>query len=102
MNKTYILGDIMSLDKNNDFISMVKSVVNKNFTANSTFISIDLKNGVIVDHFQKLIDFSDTGFNLLAAGRNIYIYGENLQITSYNKQMIYINGKINKIEIFEV
>ena len=102
MSKTYILGDIMSLDKNNAFISMVKSVVNKNFTANSTFISLDLKNGVIIDSFQKLIDFSDTCFNLLAAGRKIYIYGENLRITSYNKEMIYINGKINKIEIFEV
>ncbi len=92
----------MPLNKNNDFFRMVKSVTDRNFFANQTFISIDLKNGVIVDQFEKLIDFSDETFNLVAAGRNVYIYGENLKITSYSKTMIYVMGKINKIEIFEV
>ena len=80
----------------------VKTVADKSYNANPTFISIDLKNGIIVDQFQKLIDFTDSRLNLIAAGKNVYIYGENLKITSYSKTVIYISGKINKIEIFEV
>lgn len=91
----------MSL-KNSIFFQMVRSVTDKNYCANQTFISIDLKNGIIVDQFEKLIDFSAHCFNLTAAGRNVYIYGENLKITSYSKTMIYITGKISKVEIFEV
>ena len=88
--------------KNNDLISMVKTVADKSYNANPTFISIDLKNSIIVDQFQKLIDFTDSRLNLITAGKNVYIYGENFKITSYSKTVIYISGKINKIEIFEV
>lgn len=81
---------------------IIDSIFGKENSAVPTFISLDLKNGVIIDKFQKLIDFTDKSINLVAYNRNVYIYGENLRITSYSKAMIYITGAVHKIEIFEV
>ena len=92
----------MTFNKNKSFQTMLKAVMDKNYTANSTLISIDLKNGVIIDGFKKLVDFSEEIINVTAADKNIYIHGEMLQLTSFSKSAVYISGKITKIEIFEV
>lgn len=92
----------MLSEKKKNFKEMVHTVVDKTYIATPTFISIDINNGVVVESFKKLIDFTDKTVSISAADKNIYIYGEMLQITSFSKTTVYISGKVTKIEIFEV
>jgi len=88
--------------KNKEIKLMLKSVLDKNYLAKNTLISIDDDKGIIVDGFKELIDFTDKTLNLLARDKNIYIYGDNLIITSFKKSSLYISGEISKIEFYEV
>lgn len=88
--------------KNKEIKLMLKSVLDKNYLAKNTLISIDDDKGIIVDGFKELIDFTDKTLNLLARDKNIYIYGDNLKITSFKKSSLYISGEISKIEFYEV
>ena len=77
-------------------------MIDKNYIAVPTLMSIDLKNGLIAEGFEKLIDFNENTIHFLAKNRKIYINGTDLYMTSLSKTEVYIKGYISKIEIFEV
>lgn len=92
----------MIADKNRKIRSMIASVMDKSYTANRTLISLDLKDGLIVEGFKKLIDFSENSINFSANNKNIYVFGDNIYITSFSKNVVHIKGSVSRIEISEV
>ncbi len=87
---------------NSDIINAIKSMGDNGITAVSTFISIDCQNGMIIETFQKIIDYTRQKIVIMASDKYIYVYGENITVKSFSKSEIQLNGKIQKIEFFEV
>ena len=87
---------------NSDIINAIKSMGDNGITAVSTFISIDCQNGMIIETFQKIIDYTREKIVIIASDKCIYVYGENITVKSFSKSEIQLNGDIQKIEFFEV
>ena len=87
---------------NSDIINAIKSMGDNGITAVSTFISIDCQNGMIIETFQKIIDYTREKIVIMASDKYIYVYGENITVKSFSKSEIQLNGDIQKIEFFEV
>lgn len=93
----------MKIKKNSESILQVmKSVTDIENIANPTFLSLDLNGGLVVESFSKLLDYDNDKISISAAGKTIYIYGENMKITTFSKSVLHVQGSIIKIELFEV
>lgn len=95
------IGGIMK-KFNSEIIKAIKSMGNNGISAIPTFISIDSRNGMIIETFQKIIDYSREKIVVMASNKNICVYGENIIVKSFSKSEIQLEGKIQKIEFFEV
>ena len=87
---------------NSEIINAIKSMGNNGVAAVSTFISIDCQNGMIIETFQKIIDYTREKIVVMASNKYIYVYGENITVKTFSKSEIQLEGKIQKIEFFEV
>ena len=87
---------------NSEIVNAIKSMGNNGISAVSTFISIDCNNGMIIETFQKIIDYTSEKIVVMAGNKYIYVYGENITVKLFSKTEIQLEGKINKIEFFEV
>ena len=66
----------------------------------STSITIDVNGCVVLENFKRLVDYTNEMIALETKDKTVYIYGENLVLTSCNRYTAAVNGKIFKIEFF--
>ena len=62
----------------------------------------DINGTVIVEHFSKLVNYTDKEVSFVSKNKQIYVYGSALTIMYFSKSEMTIEGNIEKIEIFEV
>lgn len=80
----------------------LKSIAEKGNFAMPTLFSLDIQGHLVIEKFNKLLDYNAEIITLETAHKIVQIYGENLKIDSCSKDIICISGIINKLEIFEV
>ena len=85
-----------------NMLNAVKSITDNSIVRQNTFLALDISGNMSVENFKELLCYDEDKIALKAGEKQIYIYGEDLKVLSYNKYDINLNGKINKIEIFEV
>ena len=80
----------------------VDSSLAPNFEATPTFLFFDINGTVIVEHFSKLVNYTDKEVSFVSKNKQVYIYGNDLTIMYFSKSEMTVEGNIEKIEIFEV
>ena len=92
----------MKLNMAEIFGEKVKDVAGFGKSATPTFLFFDINGTVIVEHFSKLVNYTDKEVSFVSKNKQIYIYGSDLTIMYFSKSEMTIEGNIEKIEIFEV
>ena len=92
----------MKLKKDEKFGEKVMGVAGFGKGAIPTFLFFDINGTVLVEHFSKLINYTDKEIAFISKNKQIYIYGKDLTIMYFSKTEMTIEGKIEKIELFEV
>lgn len=66
----------------------------------STSIAIDVNGCVVLENFKRLVDYTNEMIALETKDKTVYLYGENIVLTSCNRYTAAVSGRIFKIEIF--
>ena len=92
----------MKLNMTETLGEKVKDVAGFGKTATPTFLFFDINGTVIVEHFSKLVNYTDKEVSFVSKNKQVYIYGNDLTIMYFSKSEMTVEGNIEKIEIFEV
>jgi len=78
---------------------IIQGITDDGYHASDTLITIDLNGCIIIDRFEKIIDYNRQCIAVQAARKSVTVSGENLVITNCDKSIIRIKGKITGIEL---
>lgn len=93
----------MKIKKQRESIAQAfKTIADKDINVVPTMLTLDVSGNLTIDGNGKFLNYDSGMISVNTQGKTIYIYGEELKITSYSKAGIYISGNIHSIEIFEV
>ncbi len=81
---------------------VVKSITDKEPNIVPTMVTLDVEGGMVIDGINSFLNYNSEMIAVNCGGKTIYIYGNDLKITSFSKSLIGIKGKIEKIELYEV
>ncbi len=88
--------------KKDGVVQAFRSIADKDISAVSTLLSVDINGNLIVESFRKLIEYDSNKISLDTGCKLVYIYGQNMKILTFSKAQLQIDGEITKIEFFEV
>ena len=92
----------MKFKKLTDTKTAITDIFSTKQKAVQTFMCIDVNGFLNIESSSKLLNCTDKEISFTAGKRQIYIHGNGLMVMSYTKNGMTIDGKIEKIEIYEV
>ncbi len=79
--------------------SIISGITDDNRSVSDTLITIDFGGCLIIDSFEKIIDYNRQCISVQAAGKGIEISGDNLVITGCDRNIIRIKGDISGLKL---
>ena len=92
----------MKLKKVEKITNTIKTIAGQGKSAIPTWLYFDINGYLVVESFSKLLNYTDEEIAFVSKYKQVYIYGSKLSILSFSKNEMIIQGKIGKIEFFEV
>ena len=81
------------------FKEMLEGITDVGFNLSDTMITIDFAGGVIIDRFERILDYNRQKITVSAFGKTIVLDGEDMVISGCDKSTINLKGKIHRIEL---
>lgn len=78
---------------------IIQGITDDGHRVSDTLITIDLNGCLIIDCFEKIIDYNQQCIAVQAARKYVTVSGEKLVITNCDKSIIRIKGNITRIEL---
>lgn len=92
----------MKFKKLTDTKTAITDIFSTKQKAVQTFMCIDVNGFLNIESRSEMLNCTDKEISFIAGKRQIYIHGNGLMVMSYTKNGMTIDGKIEKIEIYEV
>ena len=92
----------MKFKKLTDIKTAITDIISIKEKAAQTFMCIDVNGFLDIESYSQMLNCTDKEISFIAGRKQIYIHGNGLMVMSYTRNGMTIDGKIEKIEIFEV